>query len=149
MKHDLAPELTGITGWVNSDPISLASLRGSVVLLEIWTFGCVNCVRTLPGLRTLYGRYRDRGVEFIGVHSPEFGWERGVEAVRQACDQLGVTWPVAVDDDHRTWRAYRNRYWPHIWLIGRDGRTRADFIGEGHDAEIERVLEELVGEAAA
>ena len=135
-RRDLAPELVGITGWVNSEGFGLSDLRGKVVVLEIWTFGCINCVRTLPGLSSLYERYRNRRVEFVGVHSPEFAWERGVNAVREACERLGVVSPVAVDDDFATWNAYRNRHWPHVWVLDGSGHIRADFIGEGHEAAI-------------
>ena len=139
-----APELRGITGWINSEPLTLASLRGSVVLLEIWTFGCINCARTIPGLREIYERYRDRGVEIVGVHTPEFDFERDPQNVLEACARLGVTWPVALDENYETWKAYGNRYWPHVYLIDKEGYVRADFVGEGHDPEIEAVLEAVL-----
>ena len=141
-----APELKGITGWVNTEPFALSSLRGSVVLLEIWTFDCINCVRTLPGLRDLYERYRDRGVEIVGVHTPEFEHERGEAAVRAACERLGVTWPVAVDDAFEIWNAYANRFWPHLWVIDRTGTIRAHFVGEGHDRDVVSTVESLLSE---
>ena len=141
-----APELRGISGWINTDPITLEALRGKVVLLEIWTFGCVNCVRTIPFLRELYERYRNRDVEFVGVHTPEFDFERDPQEVRAACERLGVVWPVALDNGYETWKAYGNRFWPHVYLIDRRGNLRAGFIGEGHEHEIDAVVAALLAE---
>jgi thiol-disulfide isomerase/thioredoxin len=144
-----APELTGITGWVNSRPLRLAALRGQVVLVDFWTFSCVNCTRTLPHLRHLAGAYRDRGLVVIGIHSPEFDFERDPAAVAAAVRRLGVTWPVALDSAMATWNAYGNRYWPAEYLVDRRGRIAEVHVGEGDDPQIEQAVVDLLGGGAA
>jgi thiol-disulfide isomerase/thioredoxin len=142
-----APELVGIDGWLNSAPRTLADLRGTVVLIDFWTYSCVNCVRTLPHLRALYETYRDAGFEIIGVHAPEFTFERDVDNVRAALARYRIEYPVALDNQMRTWDAYANRYWPHVYLIDADGIIRYDHIGEGGHEELQRRIRALLGEA--
>src|SRR2546428_4430329 len=126
-----AAEFTGLDGWINSPPLTVAGLRGHVVLVDFWTFSCVNCVRTLPHLQQLYSAYRDRGFVLVGVHSPEFDFEKVPANGRAAVQRLGVTWPVAIDSEMATWNAYANQYWPAEYLIDQQGRVAYVHFGEG------------------
>jgi thiol-disulfide isomerase/thioredoxin len=139
-----APEFSGIAGWINSDPLSIRSLRGRVVWIDFWTYTCVNCVRTLPFVRAMYDRYREAGLEIVGVHSPEFAFERDRRNVESAIERHDVRWPVALDNDMSTWRGYENNEWPHVYLIDASGRIRFDVAGEGADEEIERWVRMLL-----
>ena len=132
-------------GWIGSDPLTDASLAGSVVVYDFWTYSCVNCVRTIPYLSALYDRYNDDGLDIVGVHSPEFELEKDPANVRRAVDDLGVDWPVALDPDLRVWNAFGNRYWPAKYIVDRDGALRYTHFGEGNYDEIEDVLRELLG----
>lgn len=134
----LAPELDGGGTWINSEPLTLAALRGSVVLVNFWTFGCINCRNTLPSVRGWWERHRDQGLVIVGVHTPEFQHEHDLEALREATVRLGVAWPVVQDNEKAIWRAYRNRYWPRFYLVGRGGAIVYDHIGEGAYEETER-----------
>ena len=145
----LAPELVGIDGWINSEPLSLAALRGKVVLVDFWTYTCVNCIRTFPYLKAWHEKYADDGLAIIGVHSPEFAFERRLENVQGAALHHGLLYPIALDSDHATWTAYRNRYWPRKYLIDKDGVVRYDHIGEGGYEETERWIQRLLEEAGA
>jgi cytochrome c biogenesis protein CcdA/thiol-disulfide isomerase/thioredoxin len=142
-----APELTGITGWLNSEPLTLEGLRGKVVIVDFWTFGCYNCRNTRPHVRALYDRYRSQGLEIIGVHTPEFAHERVPENVREAAGEQGVTWPIALDPDFKTWRAFSNRYWPAFYFIDANGRLRHKHFGEGNYEYNEQVVQQLLAEA--
>ncbi|GAC1344956.1 MAG: hypothetical protein NVSMB29_18940 [Candidatus Dormibacteria bacterium] len=144
-----APELTGLDGWINSPPLSLASLRGKVVLIDFWTFSCVNCVRTLPHLEADDRRYRDQGLVIIGVHSPEFDFEKKRANVADATKRLQVEYPVALDSHLNTWNAYGNQYWPAEYLIDREGRVAAVHVGEGDYDTTERNIVSLLGNGAA
>ncbi len=124
--HRLADE------WINSGPLTLADLRGRVVLVEFWTFGCSNCRNTLPWLKATHARYRDRGLVVVGVHSPEFPQERDAGRVRAAVLRLGISYPVMLDNDFTYWKAFENRYWPAFYLIDRRGRVQASAFGELH-----------------
>lgn len=126
-----APPLESDT-WLNTQPLSAAQLTGQVRLVEFWTFGCINCVRTIPAARALYDRYRDRGLIVIGVHSPEFDYERDLNNVKDALVRLNVPYPVAIDNDFATWRAFGNHYWPALYLIDKRGVIRHTHIGELH-----------------
>ena len=143
----LAPELTHAdpASWLNSPPLTLAGLRGRVVLVEFWTFGCVNCRRSLPWLSAMHERYRDQGLVVVGVHTPELAHERDATNVRDAVGRLGVTYPVMLDADYSYWDALDNRYWPAFYLIGPTGRIETTAIGELHlgDARGERFEEEI------
>ena len=146
---DIAPELTGITGWLNSEPLTLEELRGGVVLIDVWTYTCVNCIRTLPYLQDWYAKYEDLGLEIIGLHDPEFDFEKVTANVQRAADELGVTWPIAQDNDFATWRAYDNRFWPAKYLIDKDGIVRYTHFGEGGYAETEQWIRDLLVDAGA
>ena len=116
-----APDFTGIDGWLNSTPLTLAGLRGKVVLVDFWTFSCVNCVRTIPHLKVLYDAYKSQGFVIVGVHSPEFDFEKIPANVAAAVTRLGVTWPVAIDSQMATWSAYQNQFWPAEYLLDQQG----------------------------
>ena len=141
-----APELTGIEAWINSDPVSLAELRGRVLLIDFWTYSCINCIRTQPYLNAWYERYRDQGLEIIGVHAPEFAFERLPENVERAVKEAGIEYPVALDNEFATWRAYGNRYWPAKYLIDRNGNLVFSHHGEGAYEETEQRIRELLQE---
>jgi cytochrome c biogenesis protein CcdA/thiol-disulfide isomerase/thioredoxin len=141
-----APEFTGISDWLNSPPLTLSSLRGKVVLVDFWTYSCVNCLRTLPFLRAWDKAYRDDGLQIVGVHTPEFAFEHEVDNVRAAVKRLGVRYAVAVDNDFGTWNAYGNQFWPAKYLVDREGDVRFVHFGEGAYAETERVIRSLLAE---
>ena len=139
-----APELHP-KGWLNSPGLTSKELAGKVVVYDFWTYSCVNCVRTLPYLRAWYDRYRDDGLVIVGVHSPEFGFEKDHGNVERAVSRLKVTWPVALDDDMAIWSDFNNRYWPAKWVTDRQGRIRYFHAGEGNYRETENVLRSLLG----
>jgi thiol-disulfide isomerase/thioredoxin len=132
-------------GWIGSEPLTDASLTGSVVVYDFWTYSCVNCVRTIPYLAAWYDRYHADGLEIVGVHSPEFEFEKDPDNVERAVADLGVDWPVALDPDLRVWNAFGNRYWPAKYVVDRDGALRYSHFGEGNYDEIEDVLRNLLG----
>lgn len=142
-----APELRGITDWINSEPLTLAELRGKVVLVHFWTFGCYNCANTLPSVTSWDASYRDRGLVIIGVHAPEFGYERDKANVIEAAERFGIMYPIAQDNDFATWKAYDNHYWPALYLIDAQGRIRYTHIGEGAYQETEQKIKDLLAEA--
>ena len=142
-----APELAGITGWVNSEPFTLESQRGKVVLVDFWTYTCVNCIRTLPSLRSWHEKYAGAGLVVLGVHTPEFRFEKLRENVVDAVERLKIRYPVAQDNDYETWRAFDNRFWPAKYLIDRDGLVRYFHAGEGAYEKTERAIRELLAEA--
>ena len=148
-RRERAPEFEGIAGWLNSSPLTLARLRGKVVLVDFWAYSCVNCVRTFPHLRQLYARYRAFGLEIVGMHAPEFEFEKSTANVRAAIERNDLPWPVALDNEMETWRAYRNHYWPHVYLIDATGDLRFDHIGEGGEALIQNQLRGLLAENGA
>lgn len=142
-----APELTGIQAWLNTPDgkaLSLAKLRGHVVLIDFWTYSCINCQRTLPYLTAWDDRYRDKGLTIIGVHSPEFAFEHVVDNVADQANALGVHYPVAIDNDFQTWRAYDQRFWPAHYLIDRDGTVRQVHYGEGAYTQTEQLIRQLL-----
>ena len=142
-----APELVGIAGWINTEPFRLADLRGKVVLVDIWTYSCVNCIRTLPYLKEWHNKYADQDLVIVGVHAPEFEFEKSLENVEMAVLRYGIEYPVVQDNDMETWRAYNNRVWPAKYLIGADGSIRYKHFGEGAydetEQEIRKALEEI------
>jgi thiol-disulfide isomerase/thioredoxin len=146
VRHDPAPEFVGIDGWLNSPPLTIASLRGKVVLVDFWTYSCVNCVRTFPALRALYQRYHPVGFEIVGVHSPEFSFEKQADNVRGAIERNDLAWPVALDNRMDTWTAFRNHYWPHVYVIDARGTIRFDHVGEGGDDLIQARIRALLAE---
>ena len=145
-----APEIQGTQRWFNTpngSPLSLRSLRGRVVLLDFWTYSCINCLRTLPELRSWDGRYRRAGLTIIGVHAPEFPFERDAGNVERAIARNELRYPVAQDNDFATWRAYGNQYWPAKYLIDARGRVRYAHFGEGEYEATERAIRALLSEA--
>jgi thiol-disulfide isomerase/thioredoxin len=147
---EMAPELPRLAddAWINSRPLELAQLRGRPVLIEFWTFGCSNCRNTLPWLKRIHERYSPVGLIVIGVHTPEFDYERGAANVERRVRQLGIAYPIMVDDDFRYWNALGNRFWPAFYLIGPDGDVVATRIGELHTGQrsaddFERQIAEL------
>jgi thiol-disulfide isomerase/thioredoxin len=142
-----APELTN-SSWLNTDkPLRLADLRGKVVAVEMWTFGCINCQHVIPSLKSWYAQYKDQGFVLIGNHYPEFDRERDLGNLQQAVAQAGIEYPVAQDNEGATWRAYHNGYWPALYLIDKRGRIRYVHIGEGAYAETEANIRGLLAEA--
>lgn len=144
-----APPLAGAVAWLNSPPLTMAGLRGRVVLVDFWTYSCINCLRTLPYVRAWADTYRDKGLVVIGVHAPEFAFERDIANVRQAVANLKIDYPVAIDDDYAIWRAFKNQYWPADYLIDAQGHIRETHFGEGAYAETERSIQALLVEAGA
>ena len=143
------PSLDGAVAWLNSPPLTAEALRGKVVLIDFWTYSCVNCLRTLPYVRAWYDKYKDQGLVVIGVHAPEFAFEKDIDNVRRAVKDLKVDYPVAIDNDYAIWRAFDNRYWPAHYFIDAEGRVRHHQFGEGEYAESEAILQELLAEAGA
>ena len=139
-----APNFTGISKWFNSAPLNIADLRGKVVLVDFWTYGCVNCVNTLPHVTALYAKYKDRGLVVVGVHTPEFPFERSASNVQAALKRHGITYPVAQDNDSRTWDAYRNQYWPAQYIVDQSGKIVFQHDGEGQYEEIDRTIARLL-----
>jgi len=135
----------GVSPWLNSTPLSLASLKGKVVLVDFWTYSCINCVRTLPYLKTWYAKYKDLGFVIIGVHSPEFAFERRASNVLRAMSELEVSWPVVQDNAFGIWKAYENQYWPAHYLYGRDGSLLETHFGEGNYAQTEKAIAAALG----
>lgn len=139
-----APEFTGLSDWTNSQPLSMDTLRGKVVLVDFWTYSCINCVRNNPQLIKLYDRYKDDGLVVVGVHAPEFAFERNADNVRKAVKDQGITYPVALDNDFSTWNAFQNRSWPASYLIDADGQVRRVHEGEGQYKQEETAIRQLL-----
>jgi thiol-disulfide isomerase/thioredoxin len=142
--QETAPDFTGINNWFNSKPLSMADLRGKVVLVDFWTYGCVNCVNTLPHVTELYAKYKDKGLVVVGVHTPEFPFERSASNVQAALKRHGITYPVAQDNDSKTWNAYRNRYWPAQYIVDQSGKIVFQHEGEGSYDQIDRTVARLL-----
>jgi len=143
--HGALSALDDAPVWLNSEPLTVEGLRGRVVLVDIWTYSCVNWLRTLPYVRAWAERYRDRGLVVVGVHCPEFGFEHDLDNVRQATRRLSVDYPVVIDNDFAIWRSLANQYWPALYLVDRDGRIRFHHFGEGNYEESERAIQQLLG----
>jgi peptide-methionine (R)-S-oxide reductase len=141
----LAPDLVSGT-WVNSEPLSLKGLRGRVVIVDFWTFGCYNCRNTLPYLKKWDSTYRDKGLTIIGVHSPEFDEEKNIDNLRREVSSLGIKYPVVTDNDYATWKKYGVSAWPTIFVLDRNGRIRGSHVGEGAYAETEQLIQKLLAE---
>jgi thiol-disulfide isomerase/thioredoxin len=142
--QNTAPDFAGLTNWFNSAPLDIASLRGKVVLVDFWTYGCVNCVNTLPHVAELYAKYRDRGLVVVGIHTPEFPSERSASNVRAALKRHGITYPVAQDNDSRTWNAYGNQYWPAQYIVDQSGKIIYQHDGEGQYEQMDRTIARLL-----
>jgi thiol-disulfide isomerase/thioredoxin len=143
-----APELAGISGYINTPPITLADLKGKVVIVDFWTYSCINCIRTIPYLNSWYEKYASDGLVIVGVHTPEFEFEKNTDNVKAAVQKFGIKYPVVQDNDMATWNAYQNQYWPHKYLIDANGYIRYDHIGEGGYADTEKVIQSLLAERA-
>jgi thiol-disulfide isomerase/thioredoxin len=143
------PGFDGATGWLNSPPLTVDDLRGKVVLVDFWTYTCINWLRTLGYVRAWAERYEDRGLIVVGVHTPEFPFEQNVDNVRAAVEEMNVRYPIALDSDYEVWRAFSNHYWPAIYLVDAEGRIRHHQFGEGGYDDCERVIQQLLREAGA
>ena len=141
------PALEGAVQWINSAPLTAAGLRGKVVLVDFWTYSCINCLRALPYVRAWADKYKGAGLVVIGVHAPEFAFEKDLDNVRRATRDLGITYPVAVDNDYAIWRAFHNQYWPAHYFIDARGQIRYHHFGEGQYAQSEAVIQQLLAEA--
>lgn len=147
-----APEFVGIVGYINTPgntPITLTSLKGKVVLVDFWTYSCINCIRTIPHLNDWYQRYAGKGFMIVGVHSPEFEFEKNYDNIKTAVQKFGIKFPIILDSNHDTWNAYGNQYWPRDYLIDSQGYIRHDHIGEGDYNTTENVIQSLLAERAA
>ena len=144
-----APEFQGIANWINSDPLTMEELRGKVVLIDFWTYTCVNCIRTLPYIRRWHAQYADKGLIIVGVHSPEFEFEKLTPNVEDSANNFGLAYPIAQDNDFATWRAYSYRAWPAKYLVDKDGVVRYKHFGEGSYIETEEQIRELLISAGA
>lgn len=145
--HGAAPEFTGITNWVNSPPLTLGGLRGQVVLVDFWTYACVNCLRTLPHVNRWAETYGSKGLTVVGIHTPEFAFERSTRNLQVAMQRNGVKHPVAQDNAYATWKAFGTQYWPSRYLIDRRGHIVLRQFGEGGYAQMESAIQALLAKA--
>lgn len=146
-EHKTAPELTGITHWLNTDkPLTIEALRGKVILVDFWTNQCINCIHTLPYVTKWYDTYNQQGFVVIGVHTPELAYEYSIDSIQRAIDQYNIHYPVAQDNNYKTWNAYNNEYWPAFYLIDKKGIIRRTHFGEGEYAETEQAIKALLAE---
>jgi thiol-disulfide isomerase/thioredoxin len=143
------PSLGGATGWLNSPPLTPAGLRGKVVLVGFWTYTCINWLRQLPYVRAWAGKYSDRGLVVIGVHTPEFAFERNADNVRRAVQDMRIDYPVVTDNDYAVWRAFDNHYWPALYFADAQGRIRHHHFGEGEYGQSEMIIQQLLAEAGS
>lgn len=141
----LAPAIQSDT-WLNTAPIAWQRLRGTVTMVEFWTLGCINCQHVIPSMRVFFADYQKRGFTLIGVHSPEFDYEKQLANVKAAIKKWGIVYPVVMDNDFANWRRYRNRYWPALYLIDKRGVIRYTHIGEGGETETRKQIEVLLAE---
>ena len=141
------PSLGGATGWLNSPPLTAAGLRGKVVLIDFWTYTCINWLRTLPYVRAWAEKYKSQGLVVIGVHTPEFGIEKDLDNVRRAAKDMQVDYPIAIDNDYAVWRAFNNEYWPALYFIDAQGHIRHHYFGEGEYDQSEMIIQQLLAEA--
>jgi thiol-disulfide isomerase/thioredoxin len=148
LKGELS-SLTSATAWLNSQPLTAAELGGKVVLIDVWTYTCINWLRQLPYVRAWAEKYKDQGLVVIGVHAPEFPFERNVDNVRRAIKQMKIGYPVAIDNDFAIWRAFRNQYWPALYFVDAQGRVRHQHFGEGEYEQSEKFIQKLLAEAGA
>jgi thiol-disulfide isomerase/thioredoxin len=140
-----APGFVGINQWFNSGPLTIDSLRGKVVLVNFWTYGCYNCTNALPHVTRLYEKYRNQGLVVVGVHTPEFPFEKSAGNVQAAIKRHGINFPVAQDNEYATWKNYGNRYWPAQYIIDKSGKVVFTHAGEGEYDAIERTVQRLLG----
>ena len=143
-----APGFVDLQNWVNSKPLQLADLKGKVVLINFWTFGCINCRNTIPNMKDLYAKYHDKGFEIVGIEAPEFDYEKEAAGVAKAVKELGITWPVASDNRWKTWRQYKSAYWPGFFYLDKTGKVRHTHVGEGGYKKSHEVVAALLAEPA-
>ena len=143
MNQGPAPDIQGIHAWINSEPLKISELKGKVILVDFWTYSCINCIRTLPYLKQWHEKYPE--LVIIGVHTPEFDFEKDEDNVRQAVEKFDITYAVAMDNDYATWKAYKNSYWPRKYIINKEGDIIYDHIGEGGYEETEAVIQQQLG----
>jgi len=141
------PSLSGAVQWLNSPPLTAEELKGKVVLIDFWTYSCINCLRAIPYVRAWAEKYKDQGLVVIGVHTPEFAFEKNIDNVKKAVSDLKIGYPVAIDNNYEIWRAFRNQFWPAHYFIDAEGRIRHHHFGEGDYDESERVIQQLLAEA--
>jgi thiol-disulfide isomerase/thioredoxin len=140
----MAPGFVGLTNWLNSGPLSIDDLRGKVVFVDFWTYGCYNCINTLPYVKRLHEAYKDKGLVIVGVHTPEFPREKSLGNVQAAVKRHGIRYPVAQDNDYATWNAYKNQYWPAQYIVDQKGFIVFEHAGEGQYAKIEQTIKNLL-----
>lgn len=141
-----APEFAGIDNWINSAPLSMQQLRGKVVLVDFWTYDCINCQHVLPYVKGWHQKYKDQGLVVVGVHTPEYGFERNLNNLRTAVQRNGIAFPVAQDNRYATWSAYNNQYWPAFYLVDRKGDVVYSHFGEGDYAQTEATIRKLLAQ---
>jgi thiol-disulfide isomerase/thioredoxin len=141
------PSLGGATEWLNSPPLTASGLRGKVVLIDVWTYTCINWLRSLPYVRAWAEKYKNQGLVVIGVHTPEFAFEKNVDNVRRAAKDMKVDYPIAIDSDYAIWSAFKNEYWPALYFVDAQGRIRHHHFGEGEYEQSERIIQQLLAEA--
>jgi thiol-disulfide isomerase/thioredoxin len=141
--------LSSATDWINSQPLTADSLRGKVVLIDVWTYTCINWLRTVPYVRAWAEKYKDLGLVVIGVHAPEFPFEKNIDNVRRAVQHMGLAYPIAIDNDFAIWRAFKNQYWPALYFVDAQGHLRHHYFGEGDYEQSERFIQKLLAEAGA
>ncbi|SFV04113.1 thioredoxin family protein [Pseudoduganella namucuonensis] len=139
-----APEFTGIEKWLNSEPLTMRELRGKVVLVDFWTYTCINCINTLPHVKSWHQKYQQQGLAVVGVHTPEFPFERSTENVKTAIKRFDIRYPVAQDNRYATWGAYGNQYWPAVYLFDKKGQLAYTHFGEGDYAQTEAKIQALL-----
>jgi thiol-disulfide isomerase/thioredoxin len=143
-----APGFTGIDKWLNSGPLSIQDLAGKVVLVDFWTYSCVNCVNTLPHVVRWYEKYKDQGFVVVGVHTPEFAFEKSTPNVEAAIQRFGIRYPVAQDNRFATWKAWHNQFWPAFYLVDKSGRVVRQHFGEGEYDQMEQAIKTLLAQPA-
>ena len=144
-----APEFQGIDTWLNSKPLALDQLRGKVVLVDFWTYTCINCLNHLPSIQSWHEKYKDQGLVVVGVHTPEFSYEKSTSNVQSAINRLHIKHAVAQDNSYATWKAYSNSYWPAVYLIDKQGRIVYSHFGEGSYGATEKKIQQLLAEQPA
>ena len=142
------PSLQGANEWLNSQPLATEPLRGKVVLINFCTYTCINWLRQLPFVRAWHEKYKDQGLVVIGIHTPEFEFEKNLDNVRLALKNMRIDYPIAVDNDYGIWRAFKNQYWPALYFVDREGRIRHHYFGEGEYEKSERIIQQLLNEGA-
>src|SRR5215212_1257969 len=143
------PTFDGATGWLNSEPLTRDALRGKVVLVDFWTYSCINWIRTAPYLRAWADRYREQGLVVVGVHSPEFAFEKDADNVARATMAMSLRYPIAIDSEHAIWNAFENAYWPALYLVDAQGQIRHHHFGEGAYEQIESNIQKMLVESGA